>query len=135
VFPVNSQARALNPRFNGRRSENYFLLSQAIGRISLPNDKRLRDELMAMRALVIRGRTAVEGKEDLRKRGISCDRADAVAQLFHEEAAMAWQYVNPANRDRTDRRSNNEIMRDYMERESSCNRIIRPMRGPMDYNK
>lgn len=128
VFPVNAQARAINPRFKNRRSENYFLLAQSIGAISLPHDKRLRDELMAMRALVIQGRTAVEGKADLAKRGISCDRADAVAMLFHEEPAMTWQYVNPTSRDRVDRRSNEEIMRDYMEHESGCNRIIKPRR-------
>jgi hypothetical protein len=73
-------------QFANRRAESYWHLRRLLeeGRIALPRDEKLFDELAATRWKVnSTGKVQIEPKDDLRARiGRSPDRADAAAMAF-----------------------------------------------------
>lgn len=81
----NSSERAeRDDRFENRRAEAYWTLREELkaGRLDLdPDDEDLAAQLLAIRWSVNRrGRIQIEGKDKMRKRGVSSpDRADALA--------------------------------------------------------
>jgi hypothetical protein len=90
VVGFNSSRAPTNPadveRFANRRAAAYWHLRELLeqGRIALPPDKELHDELSATQWKVNSGgRVLIEDKEGLTVRlGRSPDRADAVAMAF-----------------------------------------------------
>jgi phage terminase large subunit len=79
-------------QFANRRAESYWQLRRLLeeGRIALPRDEKLFDELAATRWKVnSTGRVQIEPKDDLRTRiGRSPDRADALAMAFADFAPL-----------------------------------------------
>ena len=99
VTPVNNGAGAREPtdksgvfQFANWRSSSYWSLREALDpasgeNICLPDDRRLRVELQAIRYKIRSGKIAIELKADIIKRlGMSPDNADAIV--------MAWYGVN-----------------------------------------
>ncbi len=87
VQPVNGGSSPRDKdRFLNLRAELFWSLREALteGRLALPKDDRLLGQLAALRyAIDSRGRIRIEGKEEMRKRGLpSPDRADALALCF-----------------------------------------------------
>ncbi len=85
IVGVSVAERAKEPdRFPNRRSELWWALRDALhpddGWLTLPDDDRLRADLtQATYRIDSKGRTVVEGKDEMRKRlGRSPDYADAV---------------------------------------------------------
>ena len=103
--PFNSARSAGDPeRFANQRAEAFWTLRQLLegGLVSLPDDDRLREELVQTRwGITSSGLIKIEKKDDLKARlGRSPDRADAVAMAFSvdcveefeeiEEGVLAW---------------------------------------------
>ena len=76
-------------RFMNRRAESYWQLRKRLeeGRVALPADEQLFDELMALRwRPTAEGKVRLEAKEELKSRlGQSPDRADAVVMCMYEK--------------------------------------------------
>ena len=83
-----AQAARQKEVFANLRAEGYWRLRElfAAGEIAIPPDQQLVSELVSLRYHVdSRGRTLLEKKEDMRKRGApSPDRADALMLAFLE---------------------------------------------------
>ncbi len=83
-----AQAARQKEVFANLRAEGYWRLRElfAAGEIAIPPDQQLVSELVSLRYHVdSRGRTLLERKEDMRKRGApSPDRADALMLAFLE---------------------------------------------------
>ena len=83
-----AQAARQKDVFANLRAEGYWRLRElfAAGEIAIPPDQQLVGELVSLRYHVdSRGRTLLEKKEDMRKRGVpSPDRADALMLAFLE---------------------------------------------------
>lgn len=92
VVMFNGGHAPIRPQFLNRRAEAYWHLRDLLeaGRIALPRDEKLFDELTALRwTLTSEGKVKLEAKDDLRKRiGRSPDRADASAMAF-------WTFEQP----------------------------------------
>ena len=87
VRGINVAQKARDDRtFANLRAEGYWNLSQRFvsGRISIPHDSELIAELVALRFNYdSQGRFKIEGKEEIRKRGLpSPDKADALMLAF-----------------------------------------------------
>ena len=87
----NSSHRARDKRrFQNAKSEMFWNLRERLeeGSISLPPDRKLHDELMALRwSPTAAGRIRMESKSDLKNRiGRSPDRADACAMCYYDRA-------------------------------------------------
>lgn len=80
-------------RFLNARAEAFWELRERLeeGRIALPRDEKLFDELVAIRwKPTAQGRVQIEAKEDLKGRlGRSPDRADAVSMAFYSRAVRS----------------------------------------------
>lgn len=78
-------------RYRNKRSEAYWKLSRLLadGKIALPDDEQLFEELLALRWRADgQGRVTLERKKDLTKRlGRSPDRADATAMVFYRSGS------------------------------------------------
>ena len=86
-----AQAARQKEVFANLRAEGYWRLRElfAAGEIAIPPDRQLVGELVSLRYhLDSRGRTLLERKEDMRKRGVpSPDRADALMLAFLEPSS------------------------------------------------
>jgi hypothetical protein len=87
--------------FLNLRAQTYWMLRERLkdGRIVLPNDTLLREQLQGLRyEFSAVGQIQIEGKDDLRRRGLaSPDRADAVAMAFgpYTESGLIGAHTVP----------------------------------------
>lgn len=82
---VQFSAPAYDARYANRRSEIWWLMTEAIQRgMQLPHDPELLQELTTVHyTFTTAGRLLLEPKDDVRRRlGRSCDRADSLALTF-----------------------------------------------------
>lgn len=99
VAPFNSARRAVDAgKFQNRRAESFWNLRVMLeeGRIALPFDELLWDELVTLRWQVSAdGRIQMMSKDDLRAElGRSSDRSDAVSMAFSgEDSRHEWRRV------------------------------------------
>lgn len=81
-------------KFLNLRAASYWNLRTMLeeGRIALPRDSGLFEELLALKWFpTADGRVQLERKEDMKRRlGRSPDKADAVSMAFGEEGASMW---------------------------------------------
>lgn len=77
-------------QFANARAEAYWTLRELLegGKVSLPDDRKLREELLAVKwSPNSRGQVQIESKDDLKSRlGRSPDRLDAVTMAVHQES-------------------------------------------------
>ena len=80
-------------QFANRRAQSFWHLATELqrGRIALPADEKLFDELLQVKARSNSvGKVLLESKDDLRARlGRSPDRADALAMAFHADSGYS----------------------------------------------
>jgi len=80
-------------QFANRRAQSFWHLATELqrGRIALPADEKLFDELLQIKARTNSvGKIQLESKDDLRARlGRSPDRADALAMAFHADSGYS----------------------------------------------
>ena len=89
VVEVVNSARPRNPKkFKNRRAENYWKLREMLDDISLPNDEKLKSQMLSIRYRILSdGLILIESKEELKKRGLpSPDRLDAIVNSFDLDA-------------------------------------------------
>ncbi len=83
--------------FANLRAEGYWRLRElfASGRISIPSDGQLMGELSALRySYDSHGRVKIEGKDEMRRRGLpSPDKADALMLAFLEPASQVRLWI------------------------------------------
>ena len=83
--------------FANLRAEGYWRLRElfASGRISIPSDGQLMGELSALRySYDSHGRVKIEGKDEMRRRGLpSPDKADALMLAFLEPASQVKLWI------------------------------------------
>lgn len=85
-----SSAAAKRKEYYNKRSEAFFHLKELLPTLSLPNDAKLRSQMLAMRYRVMSdGRILVEGKDELKRRGLaSPDRLDAITIATSDEERL-----------------------------------------------
>jgi hypothetical protein len=91
VIEVIGSASPKNVKaYRNKRAENYFQLRELLPSLALPDDEKLRAQMMAIRYRVLSdGHILIESKEELRKRGLaSPDRLDAVVIACSEEKKL-----------------------------------------------
>ena len=80
-------------QFANRRAQSFYHLATELerGRVALPADEKLFDELLQIKARTNSvGKLQLESKDDLRVRlGRSPDRADALAQAWAADSGYA----------------------------------------------
>ena len=97
VVPINYGARADDDvHYFNKRSEMYVRLRDwAKARGQLPDDHKMKEDLLCPELKFFKGRFNLESKEDIRKRlGRSPDRSDALAQTFADEERMVANNEN-----------------------------------------
>ena len=107
VVPFIAGAKARDEeRYANVRTESWFLLRAALdeGILQLPDDERLKEELIAPKfKFVAKGKYQLESKDETKKRlGRSPDRADSVVMAWWVQknaiTADEVQYFNDANK-------------------------------------
>lgn len=90
VEVVGSHSPKNKKSYKNRRAENYFRLKELLPELSLPNDDKLKAQMMAIRYRVLSdGLVIIEDKNEMRKRGLhSPDRLDAVVMACSGEPSM-----------------------------------------------
>lgn len=80
---LSSAAAKQNKIYKNLRAENYFNLKRLLPELSIPNDPKLRAQMMAIRYRVFSdGLLLIESKDEMRKRGLpSPDRLDAIVMV------------------------------------------------------
>jgi len=76
-----------NKAYRNMRAESYFKLKELLPELSLPDDEKLKAQMMAVRYRVLSdGLILIESKEEMKKRGLpSPDRLDAVVMVCSGE--------------------------------------------------
>jgi hypothetical protein len=125
VYEVLGAERPRLPRYRNTRTELYFALAARLKDLSLPNDRRLKEQLMAVRYYTVNDRASIEPKEKLRAMGIDSDRADAVALLMYDCPAINWNLTDPWPDKKDADMTNAEHIEDFRRR-CHLNKIVRP---------
>lgn len=83
-YEVQFSGKAIDPRYANKRAEMWFEMAKWIKRgAALPNDQRLKKELIAPTYTFNNGKFLLEPKEQIKKRlGFSTDKSDALALTF-----------------------------------------------------
>lgn len=95
VLPINFGSKAYDPdKYPNLISEAWFYLASIIDKIQLEMDTDLLMELTTRQwKMDSKGRRAVEGKADYKKRGFrSPDNADALIMCFYNNAPESFEY-------------------------------------------
>jgi|Deesub1362B_J571_1020462.scaffolds.fasta_scaffold03078_8 hypothetical protein len=89
VVEVVNSAKPRNPKkFKNKRAENYWKLREILDEVALPNDEKLKAQMLSIRYRILSdGLILIESKEELKKRGLpSPDRLDAIVNSFDLDA-------------------------------------------------
>lgn len=94
---IGSQTAFNNQKFKNKRAENYWNLRDLLPQLSIPNDEKLRAQMMSLHYRIFSdGLIIIESKEEMKKRGLaSPDRLDAIVIACSLEEPIIrdeWQY-------------------------------------------
>jgi phage terminase large subunit len=97
VEVIGSQTALNNQKFKNRRAENYWNLRDLLPQLSIPNDEKLRAQMMSVRYRIFSdGLIIIESKDEMKKRGLtSPDRLDAIVIACSKKEPIIrdeWQY-------------------------------------------
>lgn len=128
---VGSAKAKEDKTYKNKRAENFFTFRKLLPQLSIPNDKKLKAQMMAIRYRVLSdGLLIIESKDEIRKRGLpSPDRLDAVVMVCAESGYLSKHQVQeklktmrpqaghskwPRNREKDKRKALEEEMRQWM---------------------
>lgn len=93
---VGSQKAAQNNIYKNRRAENYFNLRDMLPELMIPDDEKLRAQMMSIRYRTFSdGLLLIESKDELKRRGLtSPDRLDAlVIACSTQDEGLDYQFT------------------------------------------
>jgi hypothetical protein len=87
VEVVSSHSAIQNNIYKNKRAENYFRLRDLLPELDIPNDEKLRGQMLSIRYRTFSdGLLIIESKDELSRRGLSSpDRLDAIVIACSEE--------------------------------------------------
>lgn len=80
---ISSSSAKENKIYKNKRAEDFFHLKKLLSELSIPNDPKLKSQMMSIRYRIFSdGLILIESKDEIRKRGLpSPDRLDAIVMV------------------------------------------------------
>lgn len=128
---IGSGSAKENRIYKNKRAEDYFRLKKILPELSIPNDPKLRAQMMAIRYRIFSdGLILIESKDEMRKRGLpSPDRLDALVMVCSGDKFLTTKEIKqkletskpvkgehkwPARRAKSKKQQLEEEMRQYL---------------------